>query len=140
MAVYAYIYFDGNCRDAVEFYRQVFGAATPEIMHYGDVPPDIEFPVQEEHKHLVMHTALDIFGSTVMFSDSLPGESFVTGNNISLIIIMENIDEIKPLFDRLKDGGSVVMDLQETFWSKYYGIVKDKFGVEWQLMLESEEM
>lgn len=140
MSVYAYINFDGNCSEAVEFYRQVFGTAAPEIMTYGDAPPNPEFPIPDEHKHLVMHTGLDIFGTTVMFSDLLPGEPFVKGNNISLVILMKNIDDIKPLFDNLKEGGSVEMELQETFFSKCYGSLKDKFGIIWQIMHDDGEM
>ena len=140
MSVYAYINFDGNCSEAVEFYRQVFGTAALEIMTYGDAPPNPEFPIPDEHKHLVMHTGLDIFGTTVMFSDLLPGEPFVKGNNISLVILMKNIDDIKPLFDNLKEGGSVEMELQETFFSKCYGSLKDKFGIIWQIMHDDGEM
>lgn len=59
--------------------------------------------IPDEHKHLVMHTGLDIFSTTVMFSDLMPGDPLVQGNNISLVIMMENIDDIKSLFDKLKD-------------------------------------
>jgi PhnB protein len=140
MSVYAYINFDGNCSEAVEFYRQVFCTEAPEIMTYGDAPPDLESPVQDEHKHLVMHTALDIFGTTVMFSDLLPGEPLVKGSNISLAIMMQDIEAIKPLFDKLKERGSVEMELQETFFSKLYGSLKDKFGIIWQVMHDDGEM
>ena len=140
MSVCAYINFDGNCREAVEFYKQVFGTEDPEIMTFGEAPPDPEFPIQDEHKHLVMHTGLNIFSTTVMFSDLLPGESLVKGNNISLAVMMQNIDDIKPIFDKLKEGGSVEMELQETFFSKYYGSLKDKFGIIWQIMHDDGEM
>jgi len=140
MSVYAYINFDGNCSEAIEFYRQVFGTEAPEVMTYGDVPPDPGFPIQDENKHLVVHTALDIFGTTVMFSDFLPGEPLVKGNNISLAILMQNIDDIKLTFDKLKEGGSIEMELQETFFSKLYGSLKDKFGVIWQIMYDDGTM
>ncbi len=136
MSVHAYINYDGNCRDAVMFYKEVFGTEEPEIMTYGDAPPDGDYPIKEEHKPLVMHTALDIFGSMVMFSDLLPGEPFTVGNNISLVVMIKNIDEIESLFTKLKSGGSVEMELGETFFSKYYGSVKDKFGIIWQLMYD----
>jgi len=140
MSVYAYINFDGNCREAVEFYAQVFDTEAPEIMTYGDAPPDPEFPIPDEHKHLVLHAGLDIFGTTVMFSDLLPSEPLVKGTNISLAIMMQNIDDIEPLFDELKEGGSVEMELQETFFSKCYGSLKDKFGIIWQIMHDDGEM
>ena len=140
MSVHAYINFNGNCLEAVEFYRQVFGTEDPEIMFYEDAPPDPEFPIPDEHKHLVMHTGLDISGTTVMFSDLLPGEPLVQGNNISIVVMLKNPNEIKTLFDRLKEGGTVDIELQETFFSKYYGSLTDKFGIIWQVMHDDTEM
>ena len=67
-----------------------------------------------------------------MFSDVFPGMPFVKGNNISLAIVSKNIEEIKYLFNKLKEGGTVAMELQETFWSKCYGHLTDKFGIGWQ--------
>lgn len=132
MAIEVYINFNGNCREAVEFYAQVFGTEAPKIMTYGDVPPDPNFALPEEAKNLVMHTRLNIHGSNIMFSDSSPGMDFVAGNNISLVIVSANMDEIKSLFNKLKENGTVLMELQETFWSKCYGYVTDKFGIQWQ--------
>ncbi|KYZ74834.1 glyoxalase [Anaerosporomusa subterranea] len=140
MAVEVYINFNGNCREAVEFYAKVFGTEKPQIMTFGDVPPSPEFTLPEEAKSLVMHTRLSINGSNVMFSDVCPGMPFIAGNNISLTIVSTNIDEIKSLFNKLKEGGNVGMDLQETFWSKCYGFVTDKFGIGWQFNYDSGQM
>jgi PhnB protein len=140
MAINVYINFNGNCREAVEFYAQVFGSEKPQIMTFGDTPPNPEFPLTEEAKKLVMHTRLNITGSTIMFSDVFPGSPFVAGNNISLAIASKNIDEVKSLFNKLKEGGTVGMDIQETFWSKCYGSLTDKFGIEWQLSYDNGEM
>lgn len=140
MSVDVYINFNGNCREAVEFYAQVFGTETPQIMTFGETPPNPEFPLPEEAKNLVMHTRLNIEGSNVMFSDVFPGMPFVEGNNISLAVVNKNMDEIKSIFNKLKEGGTVVMDLQETFWSKLYGQVTDKFGIIWQLNYDTGEM
>lgn len=136
MAVNLYLTFNGNCRDAVTFYSEVFKTEKPQIMSFGDAPPHPEFPIPEEAKNLVMHTELKINGSRIMFSDTFPGTPFVAGNNISLVFISKNMDEIKSRFNQLKAGGSVDMDLQETFWSKCYGSLTDKFGIKWQLSLE----
>jgi PhnB protein len=137
MAVQAYINFGGNCREAVEFYAEVFAAEKPQMMLYGDTPPDQGFPLTEATKNLVMHASLTIKGSTVMFSDVPPAMALVPGNNISLVIISKDADDIKAMFNKLKAGGTVGMDLQETFWSKCYGFVTDKFGVGWQFNLDS---
>ena len=132
MSVDVYLNFNGNCREAAEFYSDVFGTEKPQIMTFGETPPDPSFTLPEEAKNLVMHTRLNISGSNVMFSDIFPGMPFVHGNNVTLSIVTENLDEIKTWFNKLKEGGKVGMDLQETFWSKCYGNLTDKFGIEWQ--------
>ena len=138
MAVHAYLNFEGNCREAVEYYAQVFGSEKPQIMTFGDQPASPDYPLPEEAKNLVMHANIAISGSTVMFSDCFPGMPFVKGNNISLAIVSKNMDELISWFNKLKeDGGKVGMELQETSWSKCYGSIADKFGIEWQFSLES---
>lgn len=135
MSVDVYMNFNGNCREAVEFYAQVFATEEPKMMTFGEAPPNPEYPLPEEAKGLIMHTRLNINGSNVMFSDVFPGMPFVVGNNITLAIVSDNKDEIRSFFDKLKVGGKVGMELQETFFSKLYGSLTDKFGVEWQLNL-----
>ncbi|MFJ7975717.1 VOC family protein [Peribacillus sp. JNUCC 23] len=140
MSVDVYFNFNGNCREAVEFYAQVFETEKPQIMTFGEAPPNPEYPLPEEAKNLVMHARLKISGSNVMFSDVFPGMPFIEGNNISLAIVSENLDEIKSQFDKLKEGGTVGMELQETFWSKCYGQLTDKFGIGWQFNNGMNEM
>jgi PhnB protein len=133
MAIDVYINFNGNCREAVAFYAQVFGLEEPQIMTFGDVPPNPDFPITEATKNLVLHTNLKIHGSTIMFSDVPPGMPFVVGNNVTLVISSQSLEDIQSIFHKLEEGGSVEMELQETFWSKCYGFVIDKFGIGWQL-------
>lgn len=133
MAINVYFNFNGNTREAVEFYAEVFGTEPPQIMTFGDSPPDPAHPLPEEAKHLVMHAMLFIDGSPVMFSDVLPGMPYTEGNNINLTLMNDDTGKIKVWFDKLKEGGTVIMELQETFWSKCYGSLKDKFGIIWQL-------
>lgn len=140
MAVDIFVNFNGNCREAVAFYVEVFGTEKPQIMSFGDTPPNPEFPLPEEAKNLVMYTFLKISGSNIMFSDTFPGMPYVAGNNISLTLGSKDIDEIKSLFNKIKEGGTVSMDLQETFWSKCYGSVTDKFGIQWQFSHDSGQM
>ncbi|AIQ53530.1 VOC family protein [Paenibacillus sp. FSL R7-0331] len=139
MSVDVYINFNGNCREAVEFYAKIFGNSDPQIMTFGEAPPNPDYPLPEAAKALVMHARLDVDGSNVMFSDVFPGMPFTAGNNISLALVTRNEEDVKSWFHQLKEGGSVTMELQETFWSKCYGSLKDKFGIEWQVSLESNE-
>lgn len=140
MSVDVYLYFNGNCREVVEFYAEVFGTEQPKIMTFGQAPSKGEYPLPEEAKNLVMHAQLNIEGSNMMFSDVFPGSPFVPGNNIGLAFVSKDLEKIKSAFHRLKEGGTVIMELQETFWSKCYGNVVDKFGVNWQLIYDSGEM
>ena len=135
MSLQVYINFDGNCREAVEYYSKVFKTDKPEIMTFGDAPEDPGFSLPEESKNLVMHTQLIISGDIVMFSDTFPGMPLVKGNNISLTVVTNDMDEITEAFNHLKAEGKVEMDLQETFWSKYYGSVVDKYGIIWQFSM-----
>ncbi|OCA84071.1 hypothetical protein A8F94_15200 [Bacillus sp. FJAT-27225] len=140
MAVDVYLVFNGNCREAVEFYAGVFKTETPKIMTFGESPQSPEYPLPEEAKNLVMHARLNIDGSNVMFSDTFPGQPFVKGNNVTLALISKNTEDLKSWYEQLKDGGKVEMELQETFWSKLYGQVTDKLGIHWQLNYDNGEM
>ncbi len=134
MSIEVYMYFNGNCREAVEFYADVFGARIQKILTYGEAPSDPEYPISEEGKKRVLHTLLEINGSKVMFSDCQPGMPYITGNNVSITLNYSDKDEMKRAFDKLKEGGEVQMELGETFFSKYYGFLMDKFGFLWQFM------
>ncbi|MBS4217402.1 VOC family protein [Bacillus sp. FJAT-49711] len=139
MAVNVYMNFNGNCREAVEYYAQIFNVGTPEIMTFGEQPPHPDYPLSDEMKQLVLHARLNIFDSDVMFSDTMPGMPFTVGNNITLAIVSKNLDEMKSAFNKLGRDGTINMELQETFFSKYYGQLTDKFGVYWQFSYDSEE-
>lgn len=134
MAIDMFVLFKGNCREAVEFYAEVFKTEKPYIMTYGDTPPEPgeEFPEFEEVKDMVMQASLNINGSNMMFQDILPSMPVTVGSNINLTLGLTDMDEIKSIFTKLREGGIVNMDLQETFWSKLYGSVTDKFGIPWQ--------
>lgn len=108
-------------------------------MTFGEAPPNPEYPLPEEAKNLVMHAQLGIFGTTVMFSDTFPGSPFVVGNNMSLTIVTNDEDALRKSFAAISVDGKVGMELQETFWSKCYGSVIDKFGVNWQFSYEGNE-
>lgn len=138
MAVNIYLTFNGNCREAVEYYAEVFGTQKPQILALGDVPENTEYPVSEEEKQLIMHARLNINGSDIMFSDNVGGFPFTQGNNFSIAVVSRNTEDIKNWFGKLKEGGKVRMELQETFWSKCYGAITDKFGIDWQLSLEGD--
>ncbi|QDQ00756.1 VOC family protein [Lysinibacillus fusiformis] len=136
MAVEVYLIFNGNCREAVSFYEKIFNTDKAEIMTFGDSPQNPDYQLPEEAKDLVMHTRLSILGSNVMFSDTFPGSPFTVGNNVTLALVTNDEAQLRSAYEGLKEGGKVTMELQETFWSKCYGSLTDKFGIEWQLSHE----
>ena len=140
MKIQPYINFSGNCREAVAFYAEVFKTDKAKIMTYGEMPPDPNYPLSDEVKNLVANTMLMIKDNVIMFSDTPPGMPFTQGNNITIIITSDDMDEIKTLYEKLKEGGTVGMELQETFWSKAYGTLTDKFGIGWQVDFDNGEM
>jgi PhnB protein len=140
MPINPYINFAGNCREAVNYYASVFNTQPAQIMTFGQMPGDPGRPMPEEAKNLIMHAELHVAGSSLMFSDTFPGMPLNLGNNISLTVVTTDRDQIVNAFNQLKEGGRVTMDLQETFWSKLYGSLRDKYGIEWQFSLDSGEM
>lgn len=132
MSLNVYIRFNGNCRQAVEYYAEVFGCQAPNIMTFGQFHSGADFPMSEEGKNQVMHTFLCISGQDVMFSDCPPGMPVTQGNNFSLAYNSKDGDEITRIFNLLKEDGQVIMELQATFWSDMYGSITDKFGINWQ--------
>ena len=131
--------FDGNCREAVEFYAKVFKSEVKNLMTFGQAPPDPNFPLQEADRDKLMYADVKIGGITVMFMDMPLGFSLVEGNNINPTISMDSKEEVKRIFNELKEGGEVSMELQQTFFSELYGMVKDKFGIIWQILYYKRE-
>ena len=132
MSLSTYLTFDGNCREAFEFYRSVFGGEFTEFQTFGDGPPDM--PVAEEEKNRVMHVALPIGSSILMGSDTSSfAPPHAAGNNFSLSIDVESRERCDELCAKLSAGGSVIMPLQEMFWGAYFGQWTDRFGINWMV-------
>jgi PhnB protein len=107
----------------------VFGTAEPQILTYGSMHGD---QIPPEAKDLVMHTYLEIAGGQLMMSDQFPGQPYQQGNNFTLAYVSNDEAAIRDAFEKLKDGGEVEMELQETPWNKAYGSLTDKFNIKWQ--------
>lgn len=137
MSVSIYIYFNGNCREAVDFYAKSFRVEKQPVMTFGDIPANPAHPIPEGANDLIMHTFLVIHGTKFMFSDVLPGLPFMAGNHVSIVINSKDTEEIEDIYRKLIKGGKATMELQETFWSKCYGSLTDKFGIDWQLSYDN---
>ena len=128
--------FDGNCKEAFEFYKNAFGKDFADINYFGDMPPQEGMPpLSDEQKNRVMHVRLEISKETILYgSDVLPGtHGFSHGNNFSISINADSRVETENLFNKLSEGGVVTMPLEDTFWGAYFGMWKDKFGIDWMV-------
>jgi len=128
-----FLNFNGDCRDALDFYARVFDLATPtHIMTYEQAPGG---GLGDENAGRILYSTLPIFGRNVMFSDCPAGSGYVKGTNVTLTINSDDKGELQRLFDSLADGGKVEMPLEKTFFSEFFGSVTDRFGVSWNLDL-----
>lgn len=132
-----FLNFDGDCRNALEFYANVFNLDMPEnIITYGQTPG---FTMAEADKDRILYASLPIFGCNVMFSDCPPGSNYVKGTNIALTLGSKSPEEIQRLYTAFSNEGTVNMELGKTFFSELYGMVTDKFCITWQLSLTAFE-
>ena len=132
--VQPYLFFDGRCEEAIEFYRKTLGAEVGMMMRWKDSPepcPEGTIPPCSENK--VMHAAIKIGDALVMASDGrCTGAPNFQGFSLSL----DATDDAhaKRLFDALSDGGQVQMPLGNTFFASSFGMVADRFGVSWMVI------
>jgi PhnB protein len=132
MKISPYISFNGNCADAVAFYEKAFNVKA-EIMRYKDAPPD--YPTPEGTENFVMHAQFELDGETVMLCDNPPEHPVKIGDNITVMAEFDSVDAATAAFNALKVDGEVCMELQETFWSKCFGSLTDKFGINWNISI-----
>lgn len=137
MKVEPYLFFEGRCEEAVEFYRRAAGAEVLMLMRYSespDPPPPDMLPPGSEDK--VMHACLRIGDTQVMASDGgCTGQSGFKG--FSLSITVADAATADRLFAGLAEGGKVLMPLGKTFWSPRFGMLTDRFGVGWMINVEA---
>ena len=129
--VSTYLNFMGNTEEAFEFYRSVFGGEFTTLDRMGAIPG---MPLTEEDQTKVMHVALPILGChTLMGTDMLEslGHQLVVGNNVSIAIEPDSLEEGERLHMALSVGGADVQELSPAPWGGHYGSVVDQFGVRW---------
>lgn len=131
----AYLFFNGNCADAIETYADIFGGEIEMRMPASEMPS--EHPVPEDRKNWVMHSQIKIGDGYLMASDSIY-EDMPAMAGSSVMVSLPKLDDAKRVFDRLADGGTVTMAFEPTFWSKGFGAVHDRFGVRWMVGCDEE--
>lgn len=130
-ALTPYLLFNGNCADAMNFYKSCFGGQL-ELMTNESAPKDACPSDMKLDPKQIMHACLTSGDLTLMASDN-PISKPVLGDNISMTIQCKTKEETDKLFKDLSTGGTVTMPLADTFWGAYFGTVQDKFGFHWML-------
>jgi PhnB protein len=133
MRVETYLFFDGRCEEAIEFYKKTLGAETTMLMRFKDSPEPLQpgmIPPGSENK--IMHVSFRIGDTMVMASDGrCTGQANFQGFSLSLTVANEAEADRK--FAALAEGGQVQMPMAKTFWSPRFGMVTDRFGVGWMV-------
>ncbi len=132
-----YLNFNGNTEEAFNFYKSVFGGEFTALQRFGDTPPCPEAgELSASDREKVMHVSLPIGkGSILMATDTLEsmGRSLKAGNNFSISINAESEEEANELFNGLSVGGEVIMPISNAFWGALFGMLTDKFGIQWMV-------
>jgi PhnB protein len=126
----SYLFFDGNCAEAMRFYERVTGGKLQMMMKYGESPDPGQCPPGSDDR--IMHTSLLIDGRNLMASDTPAGQGKPM-QGFSLSLYYDDPAVAKQKFDALADGGTVVMPFGPTFWAKGFGMLTDKFGTPWMV-------
>ena len=134
MRICPYLSFNGNCAEVIALYEKAFGAKA-EIAKYKDVPSEDGYQLAEGTENLIMHAGLEIGGAMIMLSDMPPEHPAKIGGNVAIMVEFDDAGVAKNAFDVLKEGGEIDMELQETFWSKCFGSLTDKYGVTWNITI-----
>jgi PhnB protein len=129
-----YLNFMGNTEEAMNFYKSALGGEFTIFQRFKDTPGGEKMQAADQDK--IIHISLQIAnGITIMATDALEsmGQSLIAGNNFHICIQAESEKEVDKMFNALSAGGKVEMPLNKTFWGSYFGMCRDKFGIQWMI-------
>lgn len=136
-----YLNFDGNCEEAFHFYKSVFGGEFTYLGRFGEMPASEDYTVADTDKNKVMHVSLPI-GTSILMGSDCGGDwapSFIQGNNFSVSVSADTKEEADQIFKLLAVGGKITMPLENTFWGDYFGMLTDKFNINWMLSYDENK-
>ena len=130
MEVSPYLFFDGDCEAALNFYKDVFGGEIVELSRFEGSPMAANMPADQAKR--VMHATFKAPGVNFMASDGTMGEALAK-ERISLSIGTSDLNQGERIFKKLSEGGDVTMPLEDMFWGARFGQVTDRFGIDWMM-------
>jgi PhnB protein len=125
-----YLFFDGNCADAMRFYERTLGGKL-SLMTHAESPMAAQTPPGSADR--IMHARLDFDGGMLMASDWMAGQPYGGMKGFSLSLIYPTAAEARRMFDTLVQGGQVTMPMDKTFWAEAFGMLVDRFGTPWMV-------
>lgn len=134
--VNAYINFEGNCEEAFNYYKTVFGVEFSMLNRFSEMPPQDGMELSEDDMNKIMHVSMPISKETVLMGSDVGGEwarGLKIGNNITLSITAESRERADHFFSKLSEGGKVTMPMDNTFWGSYFGMCTDRFDINWMI-------
>ena len=139
--VNAYINFQGNCEEAFNYYKTVFGSEFSMLNRFSEMPPQDGMELSEADMNKIMHVSMPISDETMLMGSDVGGEwaqDLTVGNNITLSITADSKAQADLFFKSLSDGGKVSMPMDTTFWGSYFGMCTDKFDINWMISFGEE--
>ena len=130
-----YLTFNGQAKEALDFYSEVFGAEIEALQTFEAMPAAEGAPQPSNPKH-IMHGRIRIGDAVVMASDSFDGKTAAAYTGMSISAQIDDLETARRAFDRLAEEGQVSMPFEATFWAKGFGVVRDKFGISWMVNCE----
>ncbi len=127
-----YLNLGGRALEAIEFYKEVFGGTDLKVLKLSDMPPNPYAPVTEETRDMVAFAKMTMKGTIFNFSDMQPNPP--PSGMLTLMVHFDTLDEVKAAYERLSEGGIVLMELAPQPYGELFAWVVDKFGVGWQIM------
>ncbi|HYC40837.1 MAG TPA: VOC family protein [Chitinophagaceae bacterium] len=131
-----YLSFEGNCEEAFNFYKSVFGGEFSYIGRFSDMPPQKGVTLSDADKNKIMHVSLPISKETVLMGSDAGGEwspKVIFGNNFSISVAADSREQADSFYRQLSADGQETMPMQDQFWGDYFGMLKDKFGIHWMI-------
>jgi PhnB protein len=129
-----YLFFPGNCAEAMRFYEKALGGKIQMMMTHGDMPiPPGAPPIPAGSADLVMHCSLVVEGRVLMASDWLASEAYPGIHGVAISLSYPDVAKAQAVFSALAEGGKVGMPMQKTFWVESFGMTVDRFGTPWMI-------
>jgi PhnB protein len=136
-AIVPYLTFNGNAAEALAFYENALGGKVLFQQSFGESPMSDQVPEGDRNK--VMHATFEAGDLKFMVSDAMPGQQVQPGSNLSLSLNFFSVADIDKTFNALAEGGQVTMPLQDTFWGARFGMLTDRFGINWMFNHDFEK-